>query len=195
MKITDTELDELLREVVKNEILKDARPTLESLKALHADRPLLVLALDQAIRAIADLADARSEIERLTKWQERCEELEVVAAALYLGHDDGKEQFDMYRSAYIGTTDDDNMFLAATARGSQWVADRRPDEDGHFIVSLAIPESGIPWRPTVLWFDDEVGWCEANRTEYIPVSREDYPVIAWMPLPEPYTAASGQEGE
>lgn len=58
---------------------------------------------------------AQAEVERLTKWQERCEELEVVAAALYLGHDDGKEQFDMYRSAYITTADDDNIFLAAIA--------------------------------------------------------------------------------
>lgn len=31
----------------------------------------------------------------------RREELEVVAAALYLGHDDAKEQFDMYKAVYL----------------------------------------------------------------------------------------------
>ena len=31
----------------------------------------------------------------------RREELEVVAAALYLGHDDAKDQFDMYRTVYL----------------------------------------------------------------------------------------------
>ena len=60
-RITDAELNELLREVVKGEILKDARPTLESLKALHADRPLLVLALDQAIDAITELTVATDQ--------------------------------------------------------------------------------------------------------------------------------------
>lgn len=34
-------------------------------------------------------------------WQHRCEELEVVAAALYLGHDGAKEQFDMYKAVYL----------------------------------------------------------------------------------------------
>ncbi len=34
-------------------------------------------------------------------WEERCKILEVVAAAMYLGHDDGNEQFDMYRSLYL----------------------------------------------------------------------------------------------
>jgi hypothetical protein len=33
--------------------------------------------------------------------RERREELEVVAAALYLGHDDAKEQMEMYREVYI----------------------------------------------------------------------------------------------
>lgn len=34
-------------------------------------------------------------------WKLRCEELEVVAAALYLGHDDAKEQFSIYREVYL----------------------------------------------------------------------------------------------
>jgi hypothetical protein len=33
--------------------------------------------------------------------RERREELEVVAAALYLGHDDAKEQFEMYQAVYL----------------------------------------------------------------------------------------------
>lgn len=40
-------------------------------------------------------------LEQLTVERERREELEVVAAALYLGHDDAKEQFDMYRDVYL----------------------------------------------------------------------------------------------
>lgn len=38
-------------------------------------------------------------------WRRRCEELEVVAAALYLGHDDAKEQMDMYKAVYLGGTE------------------------------------------------------------------------------------------
>ncbi len=34
-------------------------------------------------------------------WKQRCEELEVAAAALYLGHDDGRELFEMYKSVYL----------------------------------------------------------------------------------------------
>jgi len=49
----------------------------------------------EAYRRIAELeADVKRE-------RERREELEVVAAALYLGHDDAKEQFDMYRAVYL----------------------------------------------------------------------------------------------
>lgn len=47
--ITEKKLNELLHEVVAVEIIKDPRPTLEILKVLHKDRPLLVLALDTAI--------------------------------------------------------------------------------------------------------------------------------------------------
>lgn len=46
----------------------------------------------------------------LKLYRERCEELEVVAAALYLGQDDAREQFDMYRSAYLTTADDDKIW-------------------------------------------------------------------------------------
>ena len=35
-------------------------------------------------------------------WKQRCEELEVAAAALYLGHDGGRELFEMYKSVYLG---------------------------------------------------------------------------------------------
>lgn len=64
-KLTETKFDELLREVVRREILKDPRPTLETLKALHSDRPLLVLALDLAITSLArtgEWREIRSEV-------------------------------------------------------------------------------------------------------------------------------------
>ena len=43
------------------------------------------------------------EVHRKTKiyWQRRCEELEVVTAALYLGHNDAKEQMDRYKTVYL----------------------------------------------------------------------------------------------
>ena len=34
-------------------------------------------------------------------WRSRCEELEVIAAGLYLGHDEALEQFRMYREVYL----------------------------------------------------------------------------------------------
>lgn len=47
------------------------------------------------------LSQIAAQAERVRAWRERCEELEVVAAALYLGHDDGKAQFDMYKTVYL----------------------------------------------------------------------------------------------
>ena len=61
------ELNDLLREVCRDEILKDARPTLTTLKALHADRPLLVLALSQAIDAITELTATTVREARLVE--------------------------------------------------------------------------------------------------------------------------------
>jgi hypothetical protein len=43
-------------------------------------------------------------LEKITAERHRREELEVVAAALYLGHDDAKHQFDMYRTVYLNPT-------------------------------------------------------------------------------------------
>jgi len=65
--------------------------------------------------------DARSEA---SAWQSRCEELEVVAAALYLGHADAKEQFDMYRSSYILTVDDDEMWRKSRQRQGERMSDK-----------------------------------------------------------------------
>jgi len=71
------ELNDLLREVCRDEILKDARPTLTTLKALHADRPLLVLALSQAIDAITELGAATARearlVEALEHYRFKCE--------------------------------------------------------------------------------------------------------------------------
>jgi hypothetical protein len=36
-----------------------------------------------------------------THERERREELEIIAAALYLGHDDAKQQFEMYKKVYL----------------------------------------------------------------------------------------------
>ncbi len=43
-------------------------------------------------------------------WKQRCEELEVAAAAMYLGHDNGRELFEMYKSVYLSTSDDDTTW-------------------------------------------------------------------------------------
>lgn len=40
-------------------------------------------------------------LQFLKEERERREELEVCAAAMYLGHDDGNKQFDMYRAVYL----------------------------------------------------------------------------------------------
>ena len=72
------DIDALLREVVKDEILKDTRPTLETLKALHADRPLLVLALSQAIGSLTEREQLTAENDRLKK--------KVEAANEVIGH-------------------------------------------------------------------------------------------------------------
>lgn len=70
----------------------------------------LQYALDRILEATTDervhdiLVDFCDEIAAtLTddRWKLRCEQLEVVAAALYLGRDDGRELFDMYRSVYL----------------------------------------------------------------------------------------------
>lgn len=43
-------------------------------------------------------------------WKQRCEQLEVVAEALYRGHKDGRELFNTYRSVYLSTSDDDTTW-------------------------------------------------------------------------------------
>lgn len=48
--------------------------------------------------ALNNTADQSRVIEVILN---RIEELEVVASSLYLGHDDGKEQFDMYKAVYL----------------------------------------------------------------------------------------------
>jgi hypothetical protein len=47
----------------------------------------------------------KESVQDLLAWKLRCEELEVIAAAFYLGHDDAKRQFDMYRSVYLTKCD------------------------------------------------------------------------------------------
>jgi len=70
------------------------------------------------IEQLAAERDAlKAEVAAGKQWRERCEELEVVAAALYLGHDDGRMQFDIYRSLYIATADDDIMWERAALEG------------------------------------------------------------------------------
>ena len=54
----------------------------------------------QVIESTADrpLWEKHKEQER---WKTRCEELEVVAAALYLHQDGCRDQFELYRSVYL----------------------------------------------------------------------------------------------
>jgi len=54
---------------------------------------------------ISRLVDEKADFAtKLATETERREILEVCAAALYLGHNDAKEQFDMYRKVYIEPT-------------------------------------------------------------------------------------------
>lgn len=50
-------------------------------------------------RAVNQYVDTQAEGEKL--WKSRCEELEVIAAGLYLGHDEASEQLSMYREVYL----------------------------------------------------------------------------------------------
>ena len=52
-------------------------------------------------------SSGHSAVECCKALKARVEELEVVAAALYLGHDEGKRQFDMYRAVYLGFCGED----------------------------------------------------------------------------------------
>lgn len=50
-------------------------------------------------RAVNQYVNGQAEEEK--SWKSRCEELEVVAAALYLHQDGCRDQFEMYRSVYL----------------------------------------------------------------------------------------------
>lgn len=56
----------------------------------------------QIVEALNTTADQSRVIEVMLN---RIEELEVVAASLYLGHDDGEERFDMYKAVYLDKDD------------------------------------------------------------------------------------------
>lgn len=56
---------------------------------------------EEAFKYGIDAGRSVENTKAILRWKSRCEELEVVAAALYLGHDDAKEQFSMYREVYL----------------------------------------------------------------------------------------------
>jgi len=84
--------------------------TIAAIEALPDGKYLVITPGDYAINTDLTTDDIKAVAAELKLYSERCEELEVVAAALYLGHDDAREQFDMYRSAYLTTADDDKIW-------------------------------------------------------------------------------------
>jgi hypothetical protein len=84
----------------------------------------------------------------------------------------------------------DGFDAGYATRGSQWVAvtDRQPPSDIAEIYLASTSWGGLD-DVEILTFDGKQ-WGEWPTSARI---RDD--VVAWMPLPEPYTADSGQEGE
>lgn len=79
------------------------RATREAVKGWPDDHPMLVTVQDTGCGfSLAELKSLVTDLEaEIVAERERREELEVVAAAFYLGHDDATEKFDMYRTVYL----------------------------------------------------------------------------------------------
>lgn len=56
---------------------------------------------EEAFKYGFDAGRSVENTKAILRWKTRCEELEVVAAALYLHQDGGRDQFELYRSVYL----------------------------------------------------------------------------------------------
>lgn len=56
---------------------------------------------EEAFKYGFDAGRSAENAKAILRWKSRCEELEVIAAGLYLGHDEASEQFSMYREVYL----------------------------------------------------------------------------------------------
>lgn len=78
--------------------------------------------------------------------------------------------------------------IVSAMRESEWipVAERLPEEDGNYLVTMVTPGylDGRPYTNWLYWDSDGRDWVTDEAGDSVP--EQETEVVAWMPLPKPY---------